>query len=138
MPRQGDNRVNALVAEAAYANLSVAVEHRLTMLGGPLSKRLVHRCVNLANDSPDLGFEIQAFNPVDEIGKLSPRPVLLITDCVDFTCPRSQSDLLYSAAREPKSRWVAHGAPHVQASRVYPTEYKQRILDFLNITPRLD
>lgn len=126
-----DKRIEAVICEACFARLANVVSARIRLTTGPFASRLIEQCHCVEGTPRDDGFSIDEVNPVEEIGAISPRPVLLITDGADSTCPRSESDLLYTAAGGPKSRWVAPLTPHVQAFRLHPAEYTRICVEFL-------
>jgi len=77
------------------------------------------------------GVDIRSVRPIDVIGQISPRAVLLIHGAKDTLIPVENSYRLYAAAREPKQLYilpeVAHGGFLQAEPQVFPTT----ILDFL-------
>ncbi|GAB4581835.1 MAG: hypothetical protein Fur0022_45860 [Anaerolineales bacterium] len=69
-------------------------------------------------------------SPVDEIGMISPRPVLLIYGEHEAESGRAQ--LQYEAAGEPKELWIVPGGDHGKNYRIAPGEYSQKVLEFFN------
>ena len=67
-------------------------------------------------------------SPLDEIGTLSPRPVLLIYGEHEAVSGRAQ--LQFDAAGEPKELWVVPGGDHGKNHLVVPDEYTHRIVTF--------
>jgi len=70
-------------------------------------------------------------SPVDHIGQVSPTPILLIRGNNDQTVPAYSAEKMINALREPKEIWV-HDSGHTWAFDAYPTEYKKRVLGFIN------
>lgn len=70
-------------------------------------------------------FEI---SPVDDIARISPRPVLLIYGSLELGSGRG--DLQYAAARQPKELWVVPGGAHGTNYRIAEEEYRRRVLEF--------
>ena len=70
--------------------------------------------------------------PIDAVGKISPRPVLLMQGSADELVPPGDVQVLYDHAREPKSIWIGEGARHCQLERTYPDQYREHVLDFMN------
>jgi uncharacterized protein len=69
-------------------------------------------------------------SPVDDLPRISPRPVLLIygeTELQD-----GHGDLQYAAAKEPKELWIVPGGAHGTNYRIATQEYERRVLDFFN------
>lgn len=77
------------------------------------------------------GVDISAVRPVDVIGRISPRPVLLIHGARDETLPARNSYRLYEAARDPKELVVYESVGHEGFIFQEPEEYPQKILSFL-------
>jgi uncharacterized protein len=122
--------ISAVVAEATYARLDAVMQRRVRMCVGPLAPRVAPSCCRLG--SQKLGADLHDIAPEIDIALISPRPVLLIEDGLDFVCPHSESTRLYAAARAPKERWLVRRAPHSCAHRVARAEYERRVTDFLN------
>ncbi len=53
------------------------------------------------------------YNPMGEIGKISPRPLLITTGDADKGIPLDGVQRLYNLAREPKELVVVKGADHI-------------------------
>jgi pimeloyl-ACP methyl ester carboxylesterase len=68
----------------------------------------------------------------DLIGRISPRPVLLIAGTADRVVPPSMTERLYRSAREPKSLWLVPGAGHGQYADVAPVEYERRLIQLFS------
>jgi pimeloyl-ACP methyl ester carboxylesterase len=57
-------------------------------------------------------------------------PVLLICDTEDTTLPCRHAEIIFAAARGPKSLWVVPQAFHTAALGYQPAEFRRRILRF--------
>jgi fermentation-respiration switch protein FrsA (DUF1100 family) len=75
--------------------------------------------------------DISTVRPVDVIGSISPRPVLLIHGAKDETLPVRNSYLLYEAARDPKEIVVYEGIGHGGFIFQEPKQYPKKVLEFL-------
>ena len=120
--------VDAVVDDGAPARIRSAVavwgvEHRLPLW---LGKILAWSAVFGA--SIRLGVNLFAYEPVHWIGKIPPRPLMLIHGDLDQYCP-DFDDLL--AVAQPAEVWRVNDVGHVQAGQVYPEEYRRRIVAFL-------
>jgi fermentation-respiration switch protein FrsA (DUF1100 family) len=62
------------------------------------------------------------------IGRLSPRPVLLMQGGQDIVISRDSGRRLYEAAREPKFLWFDAALGHTKFDTVRPEEYEQRVV----------
>lgn len=58
------------------------------------------------------GYPFQAVRPIDVVGRIAPRPLLLIHGTADQTIPVEHSQLLYEAAGEPKELWLFENGAH--------------------------
>jgi fermentation-respiration switch protein FrsA (DUF1100 family) len=77
-----------------------------------------------------LGVDYDDVDPSKVIGTISPRPVFLIDELEDELFPPCSVEVLYEAAREPKTLWQIPGAQHGKGFETAPEEYKRRVLDF--------
>ena len=68
-------------------------------------------------------------SPVEDLPKISPRPVLLIYG--DREIHSGRGDIQYAAAREPKELWIVPGGTHGTNHIVAQQEYERRVLAFL-------
>ncbi|HEX2922418.1 MAG TPA: alpha/beta fold hydrolase [Chloroflexota bacterium] len=62
-----------------------------------------------------VGASMSSTRPLDEVAKISPRPLMLIHGEADRIVPMSESLLLHEAAGEPKELWTVPGVDHVEA-----------------------
>jgi pimeloyl-ACP methyl ester carboxylesterase len=77
-----------------------------------------------------LGVDYDYVDPSKVIGTISPRPVFLIDELEDELFPPCSVEVLYEAAREPKTLWQIPWAQHGKGFETAPEEYKRRVLDF--------
>jgi uncharacterized protein len=77
-----------------------------------------------------LGVPIGRFAPVRSIGKIAPRPVLLIQGEQDVRVPMSDAKALFKAAHEPKELWVVPGADHGKPWEVAKEAYETKLTAF--------
>jgi alpha-beta hydrolase superfamily lysophospholipase len=64
------------------------------------------------------------------IGKLAPRPLLLIHGEADTYIKPNMARVLFDRAGEPKEFWLVEGAKHNQALQTAEAEYRTRVLCF--------
>jgi fermentation-respiration switch protein FrsA (DUF1100 family) len=121
--------LRCIVAEASYASLDRVVRQRLAFAFGPFADSVLQACRQMSID--EMSLDIADVSPEAAITQISPRPVFLITDGLDLTCPRRESDRLYAAASEPKERWIAASAPHCLAYLTNREGYTERVTRFL-------
>jgi fermentation-respiration switch protein FrsA (DUF1100 family) len=101
-----------------------AVEHKLPIF---LGKILAWMAVLGA--SLRIGANLFQYEPVRWAGRIYPRPLMIIHGELDQYLPDFQ-DLL--KAVQPDELWRLPGVGHTQVSVVYPHEYRQRIIAFLD------
>jgi hypothetical protein len=127
-----DPRIEAVVAESAFANLREASYdyaglRRSPFIGktlfAPFNWMLLYRGEKLtglpvAEVSPEKAVAARAF------------PVLLICDEKDEALPCRHTERIYAAGRGPKQLWEVPGAFHTAALGFQPVEFQRRVLDF--------
>jgi fermentation-respiration switch protein FrsA (DUF1100 family) len=64
------------------------------------------------------------------MGKLTPRPLLMIHGSADTYIKPEMARSLFALAREPKELWMVEGAKHNQALQVAEETYRQKVLRF--------
>ncbi len=127
-----DPRIEAVVAEASFANLREAAYdyaglRKYPWLGktifAPGTWTLLYRDEKLA------GFPVAEVSAVKAVAA-RPFPLLLICDEKDDALPCRHSQMIYAAARGPKQLWVVPGAFHTAAYGFAPQEFRRRVLTF--------
>lgn len=115
-PRNED--VRALIVEGAFSSYRRIAQEKLSEFG-PTWLFQVPLSYTIDNH----------FHPDDDIGALSPTPVLIIHGAEDrIVSPRHAEDL-YVAAMPPKALWLIPGASHIQALQGLAT--RKRFVDYL-------
>lgn len=127
-----DPRIEAVVAEAPFANLREATYdyaglRKYPWLGktlfAPGTWTLLYRDEKLA------GFPVAEVSPEKAVASRA-FPVLLICDETDVALPCRHSEMIYAAARGPKQLWVVPRAFHTAALGFQPEEFRRRVLAF--------
>ncbi|MHC1781596.1 MAG: alpha/beta hydrolase [Anaerolineaceae bacterium] len=117
--------IQALVVEGGYANLSGLLAPR----GSPFfSVEGQLQRMNLAVFWQHLGFWPGLINPLTDLEKVAPRPVLLIYGEKELN--RDQAGQMLSAAGENGQLWIAPGVGHGQYADLDSEKYKDCLLDF--------
>jgi len=80
----------------------------------------------------ETGLRLDDVRPVDEIGKISPRPVFIIQGLRDYSIPPRSAQRLFEAAGKPKYIWEGEAAGHLGMYNQYPGDYEARVIDFFN------
>jgi alpha-beta hydrolase superfamily lysophospholipase len=127
-----DPRIEAVVAEASFANLREASYdyaglRKYPWLGktlfAPGTWTLLYRDEKLA------GFPVTEVSPQKSVAARA-FPVLLICDEKDEALPCRHSEMIYAAARGPKQLWIVPRAFHTAAYGFAPEEFRRRVLAF--------
>ena len=127
-----DPRIEAVVAEASFANLQEAAYdyaglRRYPWLGktwfAPGTWTMLYRGESLA------GFPAAEVSPEKAVAARA-FPVLLICDAQDVALPCRHTKLIYDAAIGPKQMWIVPHAYHTAALGYQPVEFRRRVLDF--------
>jgi uncharacterized protein len=121
--------IAAVVADSAYANFLDAARY---------SFRLVTRWPHFLLASIAMHWakwivhvDASRLRPVDAIGLISPRPILIAHGGLDEIVPVRHALTLFKAADEPKELWIVPEAHHVGARDTDPEGYFERIEHFL-------
>jgi len=69
---------------------------------------------------------------VDRIGRIAPRPVLLIYAVPGIGGEDSRQPLYFEAAGEPKELWRVPGSEHTGGLEAQPAEYERRVVGFFD------
>lgn len=67
------------------------------------------------------------YDPIEFVGRLAPRPLLVVAAGRDSICPAELSRELFEAAAEPKSYWLVAEAEHLSALQVDVNETIRRL-----------
>jgi fermentation-respiration switch protein FrsA (DUF1100 family) len=127
-------QIKAVVSDSPFTSLQDTIEATMQRHGPlgvwPLRQMALFLGVEAMGIDPDL------VRPIDDIGKISPRPVLIMHGGRDQLVPADSGERLYTAAAEPKSLWYVPDAAHVQLSELYPRQYEARVTGFFNAALR--
>jgi len=121
-------QIGAVVAESAFADLETLMGHSFSLWTGfpsfpfaPITTFFAQR---------ELGIPLTAVNPAREIGRISPRAVLLIHGSEDPIIPLEHAYRLYQAAGEPKELWVVKSTGHGGFIALKSAELEARVTGF--------
>jgi fermentation-respiration switch protein FrsA (DUF1100 family) len=127
--------IAAIVADSAYASFVDAAKYSFRVVTrvphfpmAPLAMQWAKWLVHI---------DANQLRPVDVIGRIGPRPIMLTHGGLDEIVPVRHAYTLFKAAEEPKELWVVPGAHHVGARDVDPESYFARVERFLSqaLTP---
>lgn len=119
----------ALVLEAVYPSIDVAVENRLRIRAGPLAP--VFAPLLLWQLPARIDATAEQLRPIDHL-PLVRCPVLIIGGSADRHTTESDTRRLYAAAVEPKQLWLLQGVAHVDFLEAAGADYRARVLAFLD------
>lgn len=119
----GDRRLRAIALESAPSDFDTFIRLHYTKWG-PLSawpaRWALRKSDLFAADR----------TAVSLVGRISPRPLLIIAQSDDFEIPMEMTQKLYDAAHEPKSLWIIDGSQHGNYAQVAGAEYARRLQAF--------
>lgn len=123
-----DPGVRAVVADSAYASLREVLVHAYRRRRAPAQLLALADLWNQWRH----GYAFEALRPVDVVGRIAPRPLLIVHGANDQLTPADHAHRLYAAAGEPKELWVVAGAPHAGAYFADRQAYVARVAAFLD------
>jgi pimeloyl-ACP methyl ester carboxylesterase len=120
--------LEAVIAESPFASTTRTIGRFSRIFYGIPEFPFMTLAVMLAGFR--LGVPIRNFSPVREIGKIAPRPILLIHAERDLRMPYEDMRALMAAAGEPKELWVVPGADHGEPWMIAKDEFETRLVGF--------
>jgi uncharacterized protein len=126
----GHPDIRAVVADSAFSSLddtvSVSVPHQTGLPAFPFAPLIVFWAEREA------GFESASIDAKQWIGKIAPRPVLLLQGGRDVFISPDSGERLYEAAGEPKELWFDPDVGHTMFERDRPEQFEERISRFFD------
>lgn len=116
--------IEALVVDSSFASLSEELDY---LVPYPLINPLAQFFAKIQT-----GVDINDLRPVDEIAKISPRPVFIIQGTGDKVAPPDSAQELFNAAGEPRRLWIEEDVPHLAMTLDNPGRYKRRVVGFFD------
>ncbi len=80
----------------------------------------------------ETGINLDAVSPLDDISKISPRPVYIVHSTADIVAPPDAGEKLFNAAHEPRFFWLEKNAPHLAIYLDNPRRYQRRLVGFFD------
>lgn len=123
--------VEVLVADSAFATHRSAVGYAV--------QRTIHLPFVLFDWITDLilwwraGYRSNQVEPLRDIGRIAPRPVMIIHGLKDTVVKPSDALHLYEAAKEPKELWLLPGIDHCGAYFDDRIVYTTRVISFFDL-----
>ena len=116
--------IEALVADSPFATLEEEMNLRVPF---PMMRSLIHFFAERES-----GIKLDWVRPIDDIAKISPRPVFIIQGMGDGMIQLDSGQRLYEAAREPRELWTEPNAPHLNMYAYFKTSYTKRVIKFFD------
>ena len=117
-------QIEALVADSPFATLEDEMDLRVPF---PIMRSLIRFFAERIS-----GVAVASVSPLDDIARISPRPVFLIQGMSDGMVPLDSAQRLYKAAGEPRQLWTEIDVPHLNMYTSYKREYAQRVIEFFD------
>lgn len=120
--------IRAVVSDGGFARLvpTIAVGIRGRGLPGWLAPLIVRFA------GWRLGARLPEADPIEHVGTIAPRALLLIHGGADPYVSTGEVQALYDAAGQPKELWIVPDVGHRQVERCRREEYWQRVLGFFD------
>ncbi len=125
-----DERIGAVAADSAYANLEETLGRHLTLMY-PLPK-VPFLWFITATYRLRFGKWPRTVSPRHSAAALGRRPLLLIAGGADLRMPASEAQAILTRASGPKDLLVIQGAGHLEGYAYAPDEYIGRLVEFFN------
>jgi fermentation-respiration switch protein FrsA (DUF1100 family) len=123
-------KIAAVVADSAYASFMDAARYSFQVVGHlphyPFAPIAMHWAKLIVN------VDANQMRPIDGIGRIAPRPILIIHGTADEIVPIRHAHTLFKAAGEPKDLWIVPDARHVEARDLMPEAYFERVAGFMS------
>lgn len=116
--------IEALVADSPFDTLEDEMALRVPF---PIMRSLIRFFAERKS-----GVTLDLVRPVDDIGRISPRPVFLIQGLADGMVPLDSAQRLFDAAGEPRLLWTENDVPHLNMYAYYKTRYTKRVIKFFD------
>ena len=116
--------IEALVADSPFVTLKEEMDLRVPF---PMMRSLIRFFAERQS-----GVTINSVSPIDDISRISPRPVFLIQGMGDGMVPLDSAQRLYDAAGEPRQLWTENDVPHLNMYAYYQTRYTKRVIKFFD------
>jgi fermentation-respiration switch protein FrsA (DUF1100 family) len=123
--------VKAIWEDCAYATVVSAFKGFISITFVPCPVLIA--TATLANANRILGIDMTETEPVTQVAKLAPRPLMVVHGAADPVITSENGRIVYYAAGDhvPKDLWIVPGAGHGQSPMVAKDAYRQRLLEFL-------
>ncbi|HVW04478.1 MAG TPA: alpha/beta hydrolase [Vicinamibacterales bacterium] len=122
--------IKAIVANSPFSSLNDTIETSVRFFTGlppfpfaPLIRFWAER---------ETGIDVNDVDATRWIGRITPRPILLMQGGADVVISTSSGQRLYDAARDPKELWFDPQVAHARFDTARPEEYERRVVKFFD------
>lgn len=122
--------VRVVVANSAFSSLTDTLETSVRFFTGMSPFPFAPMIAFWAERS--LGIRAADVDAARAIGRISPRPVLLMQGGADEVISISSGQRLYDAAGEPRALWFDEQVGHARFDTARPGEYERRVIALLD------
>ena len=123
-----DTDIGAVISEAGFADIKPTIENMWASQSG-LPQLFLQPTIWMTRLL--YGYDIYASRPMEVIGKISPRPILLIHCTTDNAIDYSNLAQLSDAAPWAQT-WSIAGCEHGYAYNFNPADYTEHVIQFLD------
>ncbi len=124
--------VVGVVSDSTFDELWRMIAHQARKRGFPPIFAQMLGGLVIAIASLRLRANLFSADPVWWVGKIAPRPILLMHGSRDDDAPNDHAQRLFDAAREPKELWNVPNAAHRKIEEIARDEYRQRLVEFFD------
>ncbi len=116
--------IEALFVDSSFASLNDEFDYLVPYpVINPLAKLLAEW---------ETGISIKDLNLVEDIARISPRPVYIVHSTGDTVAPPDSGEELFNAANQPRFLWVDENAAHLAIYLDNPRRYQRRLIGFFD------
>ncbi|MBN1305689.1 MAG: alpha/beta fold hydrolase [Anaerolineales bacterium] len=116
--------IEAVAADSSFASLEAQMDHQAPY---PVLNPMIRFFAE-----QQTGLRLELVSPVQDIARISPRPVFIIQGMQDTVIPLDSAEKLYKAAGEPRQVWTEPDVGHLNMYAGYRTRYTRRVIKFFN------
>lgn len=116
--------IEALIADSPFPSLEEEMDLQVPF---PVMRSLIQFFAERAS-----GVTVNSVRPLEDIARISPRPIFLIQGMGDGMVPLNSAERLYDAAGEPRQIWTEKDVPHMNMYAFYKTRYTKRVIKFFD------
>jgi uncharacterized protein len=117
-------QIEAIVTDSAFATLEEEMDLQVPF---PILRPLIRFFAE-----QQTGVSVDEVRPVDDVAKISPRPIYVIQGSGDTMIPVDSAQRIYDAAGEPKFVWTEPDVPHLNMYAFYRERYTKRVIKFFD------